>query len=159
IFDRVDTSRSTLDSWWNLRLYEQSPRSVLAPNMFGEFIVTPPLTTNIVSPVTGRPGSLSNPTGGNLVGRTTVAYDNSPLPRDRLIANFDFIDNAPLRAVGHDINRFTLGFEKTFFDSQASVSLQVPFAAGTLNTVATEGQITGLDSQSGNLFLTLKALL
>jgi len=112
-------------------------------------------TTNIVPVFTLF---LPNPSGGGIVGRTKVATDNSPIPRDRLIANYDFVSNAKIVPGGLDFNRFCFGFEKTFFDGVTSVEVRVPFAStanGTSDGVTTEGS----HAELGNVAMNFKALL
>ena len=67
------------------------------------------------------------------MGINKFAEGNSAIPRDRLIFNHSFFDNVPLAQPGVSVNRFTPGFEKTFFDQNASIQVQVPFAT-TLDT-------------------------
>jgi hypothetical protein len=101
---------------------------------------------------------LPNPSGGGLVGRTKVSTDNSPIPRDRIIADYDFVSRSPIVPGGIDFNRFSFGFEKTFFDGVASFEVRMPFAStanGTTDGMTTEGSI----AQLGNVALNLKALL
>ncbi len=139
-----------------------SPAAVLSPNMFGANI--PGRTSFVVFPIPGQvfaPGpvaavNINNPTNGGGVGRTLIAEDSSPLPRDRFIFNYDFFNNVPLTVAGWDVNRFTFGFEKTFFQERASFELRIPFAS-TLDS----GFIIGSPSDTGefgNLRLSLKGL-
>ena len=101
---------------------------------------------------------LPNPSGGGLVGRTKVATDNSPIPRDRLIANYDFVSRSTIVPGGIDFNRFCFGFEKTFFDGVTSLEVRVPFASTANGT--TDGPNTeGSSAQLGNVALNFKALL
>jgi hypothetical protein len=76
-----------------------------------------------------------------VVGRTKIADDNSPLPRDRFIFNYDYFNNASLGS-GIDVSRISLGVEKTFLDQQASVELRIPFAS-TLDSTSTADGMTG----------------
>lgn len=106
------------------------------------------------------PGStlfLPSPSGGGVVGRTKIADDNSPLPRDRFIFNYDYFNNASLGS-GIDVSRISLGVEKTFLDQQASVELRIPFAS-TLDSTSTADGMTGRATEFGNIHVTLKALL
>ena len=72
------------------------------------------------------------PSDGGVVGRVKVADDQSPLPRDRFIFNYDHFDDVRLTAGGISVNRYVVGFEKTCLDGGASVEVRVPFA-DTLN--------------------------
>ena len=101
---------------------------------------------------------LANPSGGGLVGRTKVATDNSPIPRDRIIADYDFVGRSTIVPGGIDFNRFCFGFEKTFFDGVTSVEVRVPFASsvnGTTVGLTSEGSA----AQLGNVAFNFKALL
>jgi hypothetical protein len=102
--------------------------------------------------------NVPSPTGGGVVGRTKISDDNNPLPRDRLIFDYDFFNNVPLTTGGFDVHRYSAGFEKTFFDQRASVEVRLPFAS----TLDTNINATGLASRAtelGNLNLTAKVLL
>jgi hypothetical protein len=104
----------------------------------------------IPSPGAGGPGGT--------VGRTKVADDNSPLPRDRIIFQYDYFNNVPLLARGIDVNRFSPGFEKTFFDRRTSIEMRFPFAA----TTSTNFEIGGLGSNVtdwGDIAINLKGLV
>jgi hypothetical protein len=99
-----------------------------------------------------------NPSGGGVVGRTKISDDNNPLPRDRVIFNFDYFDNVPLSLSGTDVRRYSPGFEKTFFHQMASIEVRFPFASTLSSDIVADG-ITGSQTEFGNLHLTLKALL
>jgi hypothetical protein len=101
---------------------------------------------------------LPNPSGGGVVGRTKIADDNNPLPRDRFILNFDYFDNVPLTATGVDVRRWSPGFEKTFFDRRTSIEVRFPFAS-TLDSDVTANGLTNTHTEFGNIHVTLKALL
>jgi hypothetical protein len=99
-----------------------------------------------------------SPVAGGAVGRTKIADDNSPLPRDRIIFDYDYFNNVPLSVNGVDVHRFSAGFEKTFFDGQASIEVRLPFAS-TLNSDVNAFGTTSDHEELGDLHLTLKALL
>ena len=101
---------------------------------------------------------LPNPSGGGIVGRTKVATDNSPIPRDRLIANYDFVSSAPIVRGGMDFNRFCFGFEKTLFDGVTSVEMRVPFAS-TVNGTTDGTSSESSHAELGNIALNFKMLL
>lgn len=101
--------------------------------------------------------AMPNPVDGALVGRTKISTDNNPLPRDRFIFDYDYLNQTPLSPGGMDMHRYCFGVEKTFFDGMASIELRLPFAS-TVDTLATQGGITGSSTQFGNLHLTLKTL-
>ncbi len=98
-------------------------------------------------------------TGGGVVGRTTISDDNSPLPRDRVIFDYDLFNNVPLSTRGVDVNRFSVGIEKTFFDGQMSLEVRLPFAATLSDDVHSDGSTSSDQAELGDLNLTLKALV
>src|SRR5262249_50623949 len=100
-----------------------------------------------------------NPAGGGAVGLTKIFDDNSPLPRDRVIFNYDFFSRAPLTTSGVDVNRFSPGFEKTFLDRRASVEVRVPFAATLSSDVPADGLTNTGRQELGDVHLTFKGLL
>jgi hypothetical protein len=99
---------------------------------------------------------LANPADGGVVGRTKIADDNNPLPRDRFIFNYDYFSNVPLTANGWDVHRFSPGFEKTFFNRMTSVEVRFPFAS-TLDSAYTQGA-ESTNMEFGDVHVTLKAL-
>jgi hypothetical protein len=106
------------------------------------------------------PLSLTLPGGaGGLVGRTKVSDDNSPLPHDRIIFNYDDYNGVPLTPGGYDVHRFSVGFEKTFFDQGASFELRLPFASTLDNDIYTNGVGNTRSTEVGDLALSLKALV
>jgi hypothetical protein len=94
---------------------------------------------------------------GSLVGRYKVAENNSPIPRDRAFFSYNHFNGTPL---GRDVNRFTPGIEKTFFDGMGSVEARLPFAS-TLNGDLIVDNVfsNGNDTRLGNLQLAVKMLL
>ncbi len=99
-----------------------------------------------------------SPTGGGVVGRTKVSDGNNPQPRDRIIFDYDYFNNAALSVGGFDVNRFSVGFEKTFFNRWASIELRVPFAS-TLRSNIESNSANGTRTEVGDIHVTLKALL
>jgi hypothetical protein len=98
------------------------------------------------------------PSPGGVVGRLKIAEDTSPMPRDRLIFDYNYFDGVPL-AGGVGINRFTPGFEKTFADGWMSFEMKFPIAA-TLDSTITEGGLTSTNNgEFGNMLLTWKSLI
>jgi hypothetical protein len=98
-----------------------------------------------------------SPSGGGVVGRTKIADDNSPIPRDRIIFNYDYFNHAVLTSHGADVNRISVGFEKTFLNQSSSIEVRLPFAGTIDSTVITEGQ-TARQTELGDLHITLKTL-
>lgn len=97
------------------------------------------------------------PGDGGVVGRTKIADDNSPLPRDRFIFNYDYFNSVPLTKNGWDVQRFSPGFEKTFFNRMASVEVRFPFAS-TLDSNFLQGAESS-NMEFGDINITLKGLL
>ena len=100
-----------------------------------------------------------NPADGGLAGRNRVSTDSSPVPRDRLIFNYDFVSNTNLYPTTPTMNRFVLGFEKTFFNGLASVEFRAPFASTVSSTSHEDGIFGSGHGEFGNLFVILKSLL
>jgi hypothetical protein len=138
------------------------------PNFSGAFL-TSASTANIATfydyvrsgPPTPAPPivlSVPTPTGGGLVGRTKISDDNSPLPRDRIIFDYDYFHNVPFTPGGFNVSRFSVGFEKTFFCQRTSVEVRLPFASTLDNNITADG-VTNRSTELGNLNVTLKVLL
>jgi hypothetical protein len=144
----------------------QAPSS-FNPGMFGDFIgvaqgrVVRQTTTVTNGQVFRSPGTNIS---GNLASVAApvpyraafkIAENESPRPVDRVYLNYNYYDNATRLVDGLDrtnLNRETLGFEKTFLDGEASIGLRVPFL-----------QLTGdhdvLDYQFGDMDLLFKFAL
>ncbi len=88
-----------------------------------------------------------------------IAENTSPMPRDRLIFDYGYFTNVPLAPGGVNVNRFTLGFEKTFVDGDMSFELKAPFAS-TVDSTVVQGAAANTGSGAfGNLALAVKTLL
>lgn len=134
------------------------------PSFLGDFFGGP---GSQVGPISGKPTvglqrPVMQPTTST-VGIMKLAENTSPLPRDRVFLSYNYFSDVPLTAQGVNVNRFTPGLEKTFFNGNASVEIRAPLAA-------TLGSSTVLDSQGnahysldqvefGNLTTYFKALL
>lgn len=100
-----------------------------------------------------------SPNPAEIVGRVRVQDNNSAMPRDRIILDYNFFHNVPFTANGIDVNRFTPGVEKTFLDGLGSVEVRAPMAI-TFNSRQFEA--VGLDTSEpefGNLTVIPKVLL
>jgi hypothetical protein len=145
------------------------------PNMFGDlagatstFVTQKPPP----SPVGGAgrsAGTLSLPIagGGSRVGK--ISENDSPIPRDRIFFSYNHFQNVfqisetPLAPPGptlirqEPIDRYTLGFEKAFFNGWTSVEVRMPFI-GSINS-----QLPNFGYSStgniGNLTVVLKSLV
>ena len=120
-------------------------------------------TPNMIGDAFG-PGFLFNQNerfaspGGN-VGSSKIAENSSPLPRDRVYLNYSYFDGVPLLPNGVNVNRFTPGFEKTFFDGMSSIEVRTPFASTLSNTLFTSDPNDASSTEFGNVTLFLKQLL
>ena len=102
---------------------------------------------------------LPSPSSGGVVGRTKIAENTSPIPRDRFFFNYSFFDEVPLLPGGVNVNRFTPGFEKTFLDGWMSFEMKFPMAT-TLDSTVVEGGVTSTShGEFGNIAATFKTLV
>jgi hypothetical protein len=102
--------------------------------------------------------NIPSPSGG-VVGRMKIADDTSPMPRDRLIFDYDYFDGVPLFPGGVNVSRFTPGFEKTFFDGWMSFEMKFPMATTLDSTIVQDGVTNTSNGEFGNMLLTWKTLL
>lgn len=110
---------------------------------------------NYTAVLTGEK-NLAQPGASSTVGRLKLSEDTSPMPRDRIIFGYDTFDGVPFTDAGVTVNRFMVGFEKTFLDGRWSGEIRMPFA-GTLASTFTDGFETK-DVELGNLRFALKHL-
>jgi hypothetical protein len=123
-------------------------------------------TVTTVQPVSGPRALLVNRTipgaggGATTVGRYKTSEQNSPLPRDRFVFNYNYF-NDPIATGGYAVNRFTPGIEKTFLDGNASLQVLIPLASTISSDISLDpgGAGSVRDSELGDLALTLKLLL
>ncbi len=101
--------------------------------------------------------TVPNPGTGGAVGLLKISEDNNPMPRDRVIFNYDYFDSVPFTAAGIPVNRYQFGVEKTFLDGRASLEMRLPFAS-TINSDMVMGA-TGTNTELGNLRIAPKLLL
>jgi hypothetical protein len=100
-----------------------------------------------------------SPAGGGVVGRTKISEDNNPLPRDRVIFEYDYFNNVPLTNVGVGVHRFAPGIEKTFFDRLTSLEIRFPFASTLDSNLNSGAGDTSRAVEFGNVHITLKGLI
>ena len=108
-------------------------------------------------PTDAQPGqqfSIS-PGGGVSFRRIKLAEGNSPLPTDRWIMNYSFFND--VLQVG-DVNRYTLGFERTFDEGLKSIELRLPIAS-TLSADQVAGPPLERSTQVGNLSVSYKKII
>jgi hypothetical protein len=135
------------------------------PNMYGDFLGVP-FQINFDDD-TNRPFQSDLPFG---VGRSyKVGENNKPLPMDRIYFNYNGFQNALFTQRGSpgipngffqgdaNVDRYTLGLEKTFFDGNASLDVRMPFVGSfnstdNINYAITSGNV-------GDLSMFYKQLL
>jgi hypothetical protein len=113
------------------------------------YFYTHSLALNVPSPSAGT----------GLMGRPKVSDGNSPLPRDRVYFRYGMFDGVPIAPGGVDLDRFTPGFEKTFWGGTCSVEMRVPFAATIDSSQMAGAGLGGHNVEFGNLAIFLKTLL
>lgn len=124
-------------------------QDAFAPNMIGDAFGPGFLINN---------NELFASPGGN-VGSSKIAENSSPVPRDRVYLNYSYFDGVPLLPNGVNVNRFTPGFEKTFFDGMSSIEVRTPFASTLSNTLFVNDPNDVSSAEFGNVTLFLKQLL
>jgi len=102
-----------------------------------------------------RPISLPS----SVTGRMKLAENVSPLPQNRVFMNYSLFNNVPLTQNGITVNRFTPGFERTFWNKLASIEVRTPFATTLDSNIFTDGSTNTRNAEFGNIFLALKGLL
>jgi hypothetical protein len=125
------------------------------PSMFGDYFGAGSLQATI-QPISAPPLLVNIPFGGGAVRRVKVAENNSPIPRDRFIFNYNFFNDV-IGGIG-DVNRYGFGFEKTFFQESSSVEVMLPFAS-TLDANQIAGGTLAKGTQFGDLSIILKTIL
>jgi hypothetical protein len=145
------------------------------PNMFGDLAGATSIVqteSNALSAINGgsefSKGTINLPMagGGSRVGK--ISENDSPIPRDRIFFNYNHFQNViqlsetpsfppgPSVMRQEPIDRYTMGFEKTFLDGWTSVEVRMPLQG----TIDAQLQTVGLNSNSvGNLTVVLKSLL
>lgn len=134
-----------------------------APDMFGDSFI--PLTATITTGVAtvGQPkGVLDLPLAGG--SRRFKNEHSRAMPTDRVFGTYHHFQNAleasaltpGFRSTDANVDRFTLGFEKTFLEGNASVELRLPLSVPT--SLTTPDALYRTDTV-GDLVVTLKGLL
>ena len=100
---------------------------------------------------------------GSGVGVMKMAENASPIPRDRVFLSYNLYQGVPLVPGNTNVNRFTPGIEKTFFNGNASVEVRVPMAlTASSNSNLDNSGIPTYDTNTyelGNVTTSFKALL
>src|SRR5262245_638069 len=153
--------RTTSSRSGNVRLASVS-------NMFGDLGGLTSAVGGIQNP-NGVVGKISFDLPMNAGSKTAkIAENDNPIPVDRIFFNYNHFQNVfsigeePVSPPGpavlrqEPIDRYTVGFEKTFNDGWNSIELRMPFN-GTFDTNLQTVGING--GNVGNLAVVLKSLL
>lgn len=148
-----------------------SAPSSFAPNMIGDFSAVSGLQLiGIIPPPPGPPAPdsvvyASSPMPSAY--RYKVAEDNSPFPRCRILLDYNRFQGA-LRQSDSDLggssrtkslNRFTVGFERAFWNKRASIQVHIPlFTSAGFASAAAPNSFAISARSVGNLQLTGKYL-
>ena len=138
-------------------------RLARVPNMFGDSL---PPTSNlfILSCDPNRPSSVvTEVLAGGGSRYIPIGENNKPLPMDRVYFLYNNFNNAVTTtnvvsgtAFDSNLQRYTMGYEKTFFDQQASLEIRFPL------TSSIDTQFNNFNSSTGtvgNITLVSKWLL
>lgn len=127
------------------------------PSVFGDLIG--PIGTRIVTPTSVTKPGTPKLSGSNRVaiiapvpyrGTFKITENESPRPTDRVFFSYNFFDNVSKNFVllpsngQANLNRETIGFEKTFLDGNASVGLRLPFFELTGNSTVEDNLVGDL---------------
>lgn len=131
------------------------------PNMIGDFYDLGGNKVNFTffpDDETGNnPSNMVNiPAVGGAGRRQKISENFNGQPRNRLFVNYHYFDNV-IGGIG-DVNRYTFGFESTYWDGTGSFEFRLPFAS-TLATNQALSNPLARDSEFGNLNLIWKHLL
>jgi hypothetical protein len=150
--------RSTASRTGNTRLASM-------PNMFGDLGLTSAVVGVRNANGISSKGGFDVPIGaGSKTAK--IAENDNPIPVDRIFFNYNHFQNVfsvseqppfgPSVIRQEPIDRYTIGFEKTFNDGQNSIELRMPFN-GTFDTNLQTVGVNG--GNIGNLAVVLKSLL
>lgn len=124
-------------------------------------------TVNFGDPILGGPFDLAllyqcdavsiQPAGAH-VGRIKTAEDVSPVPHDRFFFNYSLFTDVPLTSSGISVDRFTFGFEKTFWEGTDSFEVRLPTAV-TLNSSFELESPDISNVEFGDIYMAWKRLL
>lgn len=110
--------------------------------------------------IQARGGASDLPLAGG-VRHLKIAENNKPVPMDRVYFMYSHFHNALTSNFGgpgglqadSDVDRYTIGFEKTFFDGWSSIDIRMPLTDRYEFTTGTNSVFGG---SAGNLTLILK---
>ena len=130
-----------------------------APGMIGDFF-GPSYQMNVVT--AGQPpGQFTNIPQGAGDRRFKIAENYSPFPIDRIFVNYNHFHRALRTADGREanLNRMTMGLEKTFYDDIFSVEVRAPFSTGLNADQYVVQNFDNVGAEFGNVAMAIKALL
>ncbi len=92
--------------------------------------------------------------------RFKLTENISPIPVDRWFVNYNHFSQpvTNMNGEGIDIDRVTLGLEKTFLDQAASLEFRMPLVGGLSARQDTQGSGDQTTIEFGNITLTLKGV-
>lgn len=133
-----------------------------APDMFGDSFPSLTATVKTGGTAGNNTSILDLPLAGG--GRRFKNEHSRALPTDRVFGTYHHFHNAVeansltpgFRSTDTNVDRFTVGFEKTFLEGNASVELRLPMSVPF--TLSTPDALYRTDSV-GDLAVTLKGLL
>jgi hypothetical protein len=130
-----------------------------APGMIGDFFGAG-FQMNVVT--AGQPtGEFTNISQAGGDRRFKIAENYSPFPIDRVFVNYNHFHHALRTADGRDanLNRMTMGLEKTFFDGMWSAEVRAPFSTGLAADQYVVPNFNNVSGEFGNVAVALKVLL
>lgn len=93
-----------------------------------------------------------------VVGQMRIAENTNPRPRDRVFMNYSLFDGVRLLPGGVTVNRFSPGFEKTFWNGDASFEMRFPFATTLSSNIVLDAPDLG-KLEFGDLYMVGKFLM
>jgi len=102
---------------------------------------------------------LPTPSAGDIVGRVRLQDNNSPLPQNRIFFDYNFFYNVPFTTEGVNVNRFSPGIEKTFWNGMASFEIRLPMAITLNSNIISDLPSDVSNYEFGNIALSTKFLL
>lgn len=134
-----------------------SPRLARAAPIMGDSI-PPSLEFTYFDTLFDEHGYVTQIPAGGGATRRKIAENTAAFPVDRLIFNYNNFQGA-VESFDRttNVDRYTIGIEKTFLSSLFSLDVRFPLPGN--NDVNTPGTFTRNGSQVGNLSVALKALL
>lgn len=103
--------------------------------------------------------TVPTPNAGDIIGRVRLQDNNSPIPQNRFFFDYNFFHNVPYTSTGVDVNRFTPGVERTFWDNMASFEIRVPMGISLSSNFTTDLPPDVSHSEFGNIAIASKFLL